>query len=69
MITEYGQEMNVSVTLSNENVTLTMEVFNEAGTEIAKGETYLEDLTAGKYYLKITVNKNCTGSLDVAIAV
>ena len=69
MIDEYADEMNVDVTLSNGNVTLTMAIYDESDTEIAKDGTYLEGLIAGKYYVKVNVDENCTGNLNLTIAV
>ncbi len=69
MIAEYYNEMDVSVISSNGNVTLTIEIYDADDTEIAQGGTYLEDMVAGKYYVKITADGNCTARLNMTLAV
>lgn len=76
MIDEYGNELSGTFTAQNANAALTLAVkaYNEADTEITNdadenGAMYLEGLTAGKYYVKITANVACAGSLSMTIAV
>lgn len=57
-------ELEGTTTLNSESdATLTIVAKNESGTEIAKNLN-LTSLDAGKYYIIITVDKDCTGSLS-----
>lgn len=66
MIEDCSDEIDIRFTATSGSPTLTLTyvVYDKANVE--KGGSYCEDLTAGKYFIKITANEACSGKLSIS---
>lgn len=76
MITEYGDAISGGFTFGDvtvKDLTITISVYNANGSiensaTAGTGKLYCEDLTAGKYIIKVEANKSFTASFNITFA-